>query len=149
VTGSYNIRLWRDSLVKIGDGTTCNGVRIVCDNSRVIIGKDCLLSNEIIIQSADQHGVVDLKSGKIINSAQTNVHIGNHVWIGHRASILHGADIGSGSIVGFGTLANKKTPENSLIAGVPGKIKKNDISWSRSPSRLDSYTQKLISEYLD
>jgi acetyltransferase-like isoleucine patch superfamily enzyme len=147
IRGVYDFRLWRESSVSIGDGTTCNGARIVCDNSTIVIGEDCLFSDEIIVQSADQHGIVDLKTSKIINGDKTNLRIGDHVWIGRRANILYGADIGSGSIVGFGSLINKEVPENSLIVGVPGVVKKSDISWSRSPLHLDGYSKNIIATY--
>ena len=147
IGGAYDFRIWRESFVSIGDGTTCNGARIVCDNSSVIVGEDCLLSDEIIIQSADQHGIVDLKTSKIINNEKTDIRIGNHVWIGRRSNILYGADIGSGSIVGFGTLVNKEIPNNSLVVGVPGVVKKTDITWCRSPLNLDNYSKKMVSTY--
>lgn len=147
VKGFFDFRLWRDSIVSIGDGTTCNGARVVCDNSSVTIGDDCLFSDEIILQSADQHAIVDLKTGVIANTDKTAISIGNHVWIGRRSNILYGANIGGGSIVGFGTLANKKFPANSLIVGVPGKVKKSDISWSRSQTNIDEYAKKLIEEF--
>ena len=144
IRGVYDFRLWRESFVKIGDGTTCNGARVVCDNSRVLIGSDCLFSDEIIVQSADQHGLVDTRTKKFLNAEMTNIRIGNHVWVGRRANILHGADIGDGAIVGFGSLVNKKIPGNTLVVGVPGVVKKTDITWSRNTTDLDDYCKGVI-----
>lgn len=147
IAGAYNFRIWRESFVSIGDGTTCNGARIVCDNSSVIVGEDCLFSDEIIIQSADQHGIVDLNTSKIINNEKTSIRIGNHVWLGRRCNVLHGADIGCGSIVGFGTLVTREIPNNSLVVGVPGVVKKTDITWCRSPLNFDDYSKRMVSSY--
>lgn len=46
-------------------------------------------------------------------------------WIGANAVILAGADIGAGSVVAAGAVVLKGIyPPNSLLAGVPAKIKK-------------------------
>ncbi len=147
VRGRYDLSLWRDTSITIGDYTTCNGARIVGHNSSIVIGDDCLLSDEIIIQSADQHGIIDLKKGRIVNGEKTSVVIGDHVWIGRRSSILYGTKIGSGSIVGFGTLTNKEYKSNSLIVGVPGKVAKSEITWSRSTAYIDDYARKIMSDF--
>jgi hypothetical protein len=34
----------------------------------IILGADCLLSDELLIRSADQHGIIDLTSNTIINN---------------------------------------------------------------------------------
>lgn len=52
--------------------------------------------------------------------------IGNDVMIGMGATIMNGAVIGEGSIVGAGALVTEKTvvPPNSLVVGMPGKIRR-------------------------
>src|SRR5438874_1199764 len=52
---SATINTWRDPIVCIGDRVTSNGARIVVDNSSVIIGRDSMFSDEILVQSNDQH----------------------------------------------------------------------------------------------
>ena len=147
VSGRFDLRCWRNSTLSIGDGTTCNGARMICDNSSIQIGNDCLFSDEIILQSADQHGIIDLKKREIINLHEASIIVGNHVWIGRRACLLNGSNIGSGSIVGFGSLVNQQHEDNSLIVGVPGKTKKSDITWSRNPSSIDQYAKKIMSDF--
>ena len=52
--------------------------------------------------------------------------IGDHCLIGMGAIIMNGAKIGKGSIVSAGAVVmeNTEIPPFSLVAGVPGKIKK-------------------------
>jgi acetyltransferase-like isoleucine patch superfamily enzyme len=143
-SGTWDFRLWRAARVRIGQATSCNGARLICDNSEISIGEDCMLSDEIILQGADQHGIVDLQSGEIINRAPTKIEIGNHVWIGRRANVLHGSRIGEGSIIGFGALVTSDIPARSLAVGVPARAIRSNVSWSRAIDSLDDYAARLV-----
>ena len=147
VMGSYSFMMWRESRIVIGRETTCVGARFICDKSSIEIGRDCMLSDQIIIQAADQHGIVDLKAGKIENNISRSVKIGDHVWIGRAANILYGADISDGSIVGFGSLVNKSVPKNSLAVGIPARVTKSDVTWCRLPGNLDAYSMREVERY--
>lgn len=144
VTGNYDLRFWRGSTLRIGDRTTCNGARFVCDNSDIVLGEDCMLSDQITVQSADQHAIVDIASGEIINTQRKRILIGDHVWLGRGSSALYGAEIGEGSILGFGAIANRPCPAHSLLAGVPARVIREGVTWSRSPVALDAYAQAAI-----
>ena len=84
------------------------------------------------------------------------VHVGDWVTIGHNATvhgcvvedfcligmgavILNGAHIGEGSIIAAGAVIPEKTiiPPNSLVAGVPGKVRRT----------LGDEDRKLIQNY--
>ena len=94
------INFWRRASLTIGEGTTMNGVRLVVDEADVEIGKDTLWSDEIIVQSNDQHGLVDLADFKVIRSGRKHVRIGDHVWVGRRSLIMPDIEIGEGSVIG-------------------------------------------------
>ena len=146
--GTWSLRLWRSAKVHIGRGTSCNSADIFCDNSEIKIGDDCMLSDEVVMQCGDQHGVVDLTSGEIKNTERKSIMIGSHVWICRRASLLHGAKVGRGSIVGLGAIVNTEIDECSLAVGVPAKTARRNISWTRHTNKLDEYSSSLISERL-
>ena len=147
ITGNYEIHLWRKSVLTIKNQTTCNDARLICDNSEIVIGEDCLLSDQIVFQSNDQHGIIDLNTNEIVNDTHKTILVGDHVWIGRRVNLLHGTKIGSGSIVGLGSLVNKKFKKNSLVAGVPAKTIKDDVTWSRQTSSIDNYATKIMSDF--
>jgi len=51
------------------------------------------------------------------------IEIGKNCWIGAKVTILDGAKIGNGCIIAAGSvITNKEFPDNSVIAGIPGKI---------------------------
>jgi len=142
--GIYEIRMWRESAVCVGDATTSNGIKIVCDRSDVTIGPDCMFSHEIVLQSADQHGIVDLNSGAIINDRHRSIVLGEHVWVGRRAILLPDVVVGDGAIIGTGAIVTKDVPAMSVAAGVPASIVRSGTTWSRMPSTLDHFAAKYF-----
>ncbi|RDH91984.1 MAG: hypothetical protein DIZ77_09670 [endosymbiont of Seepiophila jonesi] len=97
---NLDLRIGHGSRVFIGNKTTSNGARIVAINSLIALKRDVMLSDEILIQGFDQHGIIDLKSRDIINQNRKKTIVGRHVWVGRRATLMPGVSIGDGSIVG-------------------------------------------------
>ena len=117
----------------IGEGTTFTQLvhfNAQEDYSEIICGKDCMFSNTIIVRTSDSHAIIDTKSNERINPAK-NVVIGNHVWIAPSTTIMKGVNIGSDTIIGSHTLVTKDIPSNVLAVGMPAKIVKEGVTWSR------------------
>lgn len=104
---------------------------IIQENRKVFIGENSMLSYGIHIRTSDSHAVYLQENSERINIAK-DVIIGDNVWIAENASLLKGTIIGNNSIVGYGSICTKEYPEHCIIAGVPAKVIKNDINWSRS-----------------
>lgn len=123
-----------NNVVEIGAYTTTGDVSFLlgcAENTKVTLGKDCMLSYDIIIRPNDGHTIYD-KCTKEVKNYSKNVVIGDHVWIGARVMILKGSVIPSNSIIGTCSLVNKEfKEENTIIAGAPAKIIKTDINWDR------------------
>ena len=107
VKGKFKAMLWADSYLQIGSRTTSNGTTIYAEKSDIRIGQDCMFSDEVVIQGTDQHGIVDLTTGKLINTQPKCLNIGEHVWLGRRSSVMPNATIGNGCILAFGAIATK------------------------------------------
>jgi acetyltransferase-like isoleucine patch superfamily enzyme len=100
------------------------------DNSKIIIGKDCILSGNIEIRTGGSHLIFDKITGERINFAK-DVTINDHVWISANCKILKGVTIPKDVIVGFSSVVTKSFEEsNVIIAGVPARIVKRGIGWS-------------------
>ena len=122
-----------NSVIEIGDGCSFNcriHLHVQEDNVGIYMGKDCMLSNNIIIRTSDAHPIYDNITNDRINPAKS-VYIGNHVWIAPDSKIFKGAKIGNNSIVGSNSLVTKDVPEDCLVVGMPAKIVKYQVSWSR------------------
>lgn len=130
---NIDVRLWRTSSVVIGDHTTANGCRIVCDDSDVVIGEDCMLSDEVLLQSSDQHGLIDLDSGALFNDRRRSVVIEDHVWIGRRAVLMPDVRIGRGAVIGGGALVARNVEPFTYQVGVPARQTHERSSWTRDP----------------
>jgi len=145
-SGVYDLRLWRNSKIEIGRNTTSNGVKVVCDNSEFICGEDCMFSDSILVQTADQHGIVDVGSGLIINDKYKSVRLGDHVWLGRQCTLTANARIGKGSVIGTGAIVTGKIPEKVIAVGAPARVIKENHTWCRSPISLDIFSKKYIEE---
>ncbi|MBN1539633.1 MAG: gamma carbonic anhydrase family protein [Candidatus Thermoplasmatota archaeon] len=89
-----------------------DGVMIHTDEGfPVSIGKDVTVGHGAVI-----HGCI----------------IGDRCIIGIRSTILNGAVIGDGCIIGAGAVVTPGTiiPPNSMVVGIPGRVKKQDPSFS-------------------
>jgi len=125
----------------IGNRTTIGGAELAATEnfSKICIGNDCMFAYDIDIRTGDSHGIYDQYFNRI-NKAE-DVVIGDHVWVAVRATILKGVVIGSESIVGAGAMVTKGIyPENSIIAGNPAKMVRQNVIWTKS--RTDVYSDQ-------
>lgn len=145
-----NVRMWsNDQSLFWGAGTTSNGCEVVMqgNGSRVIIGNDCMFANNICVRNSDMHPMVDLRSGKQINPP-ADVKIEPHVWVGQDALILKGVTVGRGSIVGAKSLVNRSVRPYSLVAGVPARLGRANVSWERPEFPRPEVVQTLARDWM-
>lgn len=69
-----------------------------------------------------------------------DIHIGKNSFIGANAMILYGSRIGENVIIGAGAVVKGNIPDNSIVAGNPGKIVGNTIDWAHKHLELEDYT---------
>ena len=115
--------------------------------SQLFIGEEVMISFDVMIFSGDGHSIFQKVDGryKLQSRCDTNkIVIGDHVWIGYGAKILKGTEIGDGSVVGAGAIVNKKFPNNVIITGIPARIIKTDIAWSRGSQFPELYYDELV-----
>lgn len=126
--------LWfedHDGLLQVGAGTTMVDVHIaVTENSRVVIGEDCMFANDIDIRTGDSHSVIDTQTGERLNHAG-DILIGWHVWIAPHTIVLKGVNIGENSIIATGAVVTKSCEPGVIMGGNPAKVIKAGVSWKR------------------
>lgn len=119
--------------ITIGSRTTIGSAHIFCgeSNTSIKIGDNCMLSREVFMNTSDFHSIIDKITGLRIN-APKNIIIEDNVWVGFNARINKGAVIGKHSIIATGSIVSGKNyPSNALLAGIPAKVLKENITWSR------------------
>jgi len=106
-----------------GSGITAD--TIVMAEQSLSIGKDVIIAWGCTITDSNWHEIEG------VERACPTV-IGDNVWISHRVSIIKGACVPKGCIVGAGSVVGPgQFPENSLIAGMPAIVRRENISWKR------------------
>lgn len=125
------IQLFRQPTLFIGDRCTFGQARLIVANCDMVIGEDAQFSDEIIVQGSDQHPIMDLDTGRVLNAQRRSVRIDAHVWVGRRALLMPDIHIEAGSIVAAGALVNANVPANVIVAGVPARVVRERVAWAR------------------
>lgn len=117
--------------VIIGEKSTMETCYMVCmgQENSIVIGDDCMFSGKVEIWNSDTHLITDME-GHGINPSKPII-IGNHVWLGKGVKVLKGVNIGHNSVIGMGSIVTKHIMDNSIAAGNPAKIIKNNIKWEK------------------
>lgn len=120
-------------MIKIGKNTTIEEAVIdASEGSKVVIGRECMISYGVDIRSNDGHGIYFLDNLQERINKSKNVLIGDHVWIGKNVQCLKGTVVRDNSIIGAGSLVTKKFKDaNVIIVGRPAEIKQRGITWKR------------------
>jgi acetyltransferase-like isoleucine patch superfamily enzyme len=116
-----------DATLRVGAGTFLNdGSSVWCDGA-TIIGPDCAISWGVRILDSDRHRL--LRDGK--PGPDGPLRIGRGCWIGANALITKGAQLGDGSVVAAGAVVTSSVPPRSLVAGVPARVRRENVTWVR------------------
>lgn len=114
--------------IRIGADTTVEGAYLLVDEAASIdIGRDCMLSTEIIMRTGDKHSILSLESGKRINGSQ-DIRIADRVWIGRDVTVLEGVVLQPETVVATRSLFDEG---ECVVAGVPVRVVKRAIRWDR------------------
>lgn len=132
-SGKIYLRNTSGQHIRIGEDTTVEGAYLLVDEaSSIDIGRDCMLSTDILIRTGDKHSILDMHSGQRLNPSR-DVRIGDRVWIGRDVQVLKGTVLHPESVVGACSVVSRAFDEgNCVIAGVPARIVKQSICWDRS-----------------
>jgi len=101
--------------VMVGPGAIINANSMIKDN--VIINSGSIIEHEVTVFSHSHCAPRSIVAGRSI--------IGETVVVGAGSIIIENLEIGKNSIIAAGSTVIKKVANNLLIAGTPGKIKKN------------------------
>ena len=87
----------------------------------LVIHKKCILGDNVIIGSCVTIG------GR--SKSKMVPRIGNNVFIATGAKILGDITIGSNVVIGANSVVISSIPDNSIVAGIPGKVIKKCINY--------------------
>jgi maltose O-acetyltransferase len=114
----------RDSIT-IGSGSYINEAMIVAgDAATVSIGKQCAIGYRVSIKALT-HVTTEPhpdENGRMSQTRQLPIKIGNYCWIGDNVYIREGVTIGNNVIVGANSVVVRSAPDNVVLAGAPAVI---------------------------
>jgi len=134
------------SSVFIDDDTTWESGQIIAeDGESITIGRDCMFSHDVMVRTADGHGIFDATSGELINAAKPVV-VEDHVWLGNGARVNKGAILGSGMVLAQASVLSGKAEPRTVYAGVPARPLRTNVNWSRTPDYGDIPDEFAVSD---
>lgn len=77
------------------------------------------------------------------------ITIGNNVWLAWRVFILPGITIGSNVVIGADSLVSKNLPANSLAAGSPVKLLKENYPSPLNEPRRKKLIEEILEEFCE
>jgi len=95
-------------------------------NVNLSIGKECGLSRNVKIMTSDGHPIY--QNAKRINHAK-DVVLEDNIWVADNVTILKGVHVGENSVLGIDSVVTKSVQKNSIVAGNPAKLIKENITW--------------------
>ena len=100
--------------ISIGENTRIGPNCVLGAKSRIVIGKNVVLSREVQLETAG----LDFSVGPPYTRHKSqSITIEDNCWLGSGVMILGGVKIGENSIIGAGTIVTKDIPANSVIVG--------------------------------
>lgn len=125
------MQLFRRASVFIGDRTAIGHSRMIVSNADLVIGEDCHLVEDVLLQCNDPHPIVDLSNGELLNGERRRMYLGRHVLVNRRATLMPGVRIGDGAIVQAAAMVVMDVPPNTLVGGAPAVVLREQVAWQR------------------
>lgn len=142
VSDGSSLIIGKDSEIGNGD------LRIICKDNfntphKVVIGDGVHIARDVLIRMSDGQCLINPETKEPLNEPQ-DIIIGDNVWIMSRCMVIKGARIPKGSAVAPYSFVNKEfNTESVLLAGIPAKIKKENIKWL--PKNYREYMEEISS----
>ncbi len=132
VYAGSRINVNADAKLSLGSGYMNHDCVIDCFSS-ITIGHGVVISERVVIRDSDNHAIILTENGELKSDekpAAAPIVIQDHVWLGMNVIVLKGVTIGEGAIVAAGSVVTKDVPPHCLVAGVPAKVVKTEVTWN-------------------
>lgn len=123
------LRCDKNATIELGKNFYCNKNCHLRASEKIQFGDDCSLGWNVQLNDNDGHVV---KYNGKTSKQKGSITIGNHVWLTSNTIVTKDVNIADGCIVAQGGIVTKSITEpNSLVAGIPAKVIKNNVEWKK------------------
>ena len=123
------LRCDKNAVIELGKNFYCNKNCHIRSAERIKIGDECSLGWNVQINTDDGHSI--LHDGKAVKPVGS-IDIGNHVWLTSNTIVTKNVKISDGCIVAqVSVVAKSISAPKVLVGGVPAKVIKSNIAWSK------------------
>lgn len=106
--------------IRFGRNVFINHACSFLDLGGITIEDEVMIGPRVNITSENHPVEVDKRKTLV----PKEVVVKNNAWIGSAATIMPGITIGENAVVAAGAVVTKNVPDNTVVAGVPAKVKK-------------------------
>ena len=97
---------------------------VITAKEKVIINKNCLIAEMVVIRDQDHITAVSDGKHKREEFKTAPIEIEENVWIAAKATILKGVQVGKFSVIAASAVVTKSVPPFQIWAGIPAKFMK-------------------------
>ncbi|WP_370545937.1 acyltransferase [Edwardsiella tarda] len=119
-----NVTIKNFQSLRIGDNFSIHENSYIDAKGGVVIGDNVSIAHNSSLVGFNHTWDNSLKPIKYNDLDFPGVKIGSDVWIGCGVRVLAGTIISNRTVIAAGSVVHKAYPSNVLVAGVPGKVKK-------------------------
>lgn len=109
----------------MGDSYVNSHARILCGDE-ITVGDGVAVAWNVELLDDDRHS---LSVDGTRSERTAPIVIEDDVWVGHSVSIHKGVTVHEGSVVASDSVVTSDVPPNTLVAGTPAEVVREDVSW--------------------
>lgn len=113
--------------IVIGNNSAVGAQSFLGGQGGITIGNDVIMGPHVKVFSENHNYDHPLTVIRKQGESRKGVFIGDNCWIGAGVIILDGVSISNGCIIAAGSVVTDSIPENSVVAGVPGRVIKSRV----------------------
>lgn len=129
IARGMSIAVHENGTIVFGEDFKANQNLMILCKKNITFGNHVLCGWNVTFRDHDGHEIYD--NSKVLLNPDKEILVGSDVWIGANANLYKGAVIGDGSIIGGNSLVTGVVPDQSVVAGSPAKVIKQNITWQR------------------